>query len=217
MAEPKSLYELFILGRLMTQPFHGYLLRYMLGMAIGPTRQISWGVLYPLIRRLEEGGLIIASTDGEAAAAEGEGGERQRRLYRLTDAGRARFYELVMEPGEFNADYEDAFAIKLSFFAHLSREQRLEILRHYRGYLLMMQKHVLTTRQRVATILAIREVERPHYLRMLDHKLLLLAADLAWVDEQIARDDTSSSPPGEAGAADDPTSNEREQSHGRDV
>ena len=36
MADQKSLYELFILGRLMSQPFHGYLLRQLLGVAIGP-------------------------------------------------------------------------------------------------------------------------------------------------------------------------------------
>ena len=73
MAESKSLYELFVLGRLMSQPFHGYLLRQLLGVAIGPTRQISWGVLYPLIRRLEEGGLI------ESRPATGGPADRQRR------------------------------------------------------------------------------------------------------------------------------------------
>src|SRR5262249_32839433 len=69
MAESKPLYELFVLGRLMSQPFHGYLLRQLLGVAIGPTRQISWGVLYPLIRRLEGGGLIESHASKAATRA----------------------------------------------------------------------------------------------------------------------------------------------------
>jgi DNA-binding PadR family transcriptional regulator len=217
MAESKLLYELFVLGRLMSQPFHGYLLRQLLGVAIGPTRQISWGVLYPLIRRLEESGLIEshAAKTGDATAS-GEA-ERQRRIYQITEAGQARFHELMAEPGVYNADYADTFAIKLSSFAYISREQQLEVLRHYRGYLLFIQKHVLTTRQRVSTIPVIRDFERVHYLRMLDHKLLLLAADLDWVNAQIAGDDTALPPPEGAGESDNLAHTEREQSHGRDL
>src|SRR5262249_15821137 len=138
-----------------------------------------------------------AAKAATTAPAGGEA-ERQRRLYQITDAGRARFYELVLEPGAYNADFADIFAIKLSCFAYISRDHHLHILPHSPGYLLFTQKHVLTTRQRVATIPAIRDFERVHYLRMLDHKLLLLEADLAWVDRQIADDATLSSQPGEA-------------------
>ena len=99
----------------------------------------------------------------------------------------------MVEPGAYNADYADTFAIKLSGFAYISREEQVEILRHYRDYLLFSQKHVLAARQRVVSVPVIRDFERVHYLRMLDHKLLLLAADLAWVDAQIAGDDTASS------------------------
>src|SRR5215475_2447873 len=136
MAESKSLYELFILARLMSQPFHGYLLRQLLGVAIGPTRQISWGVLYPLIRRLEENGLIESRPATGGPAEAGVEGERQRRIYQITEAGKARFQELMAEPGAYNTDYADTFSIKLSGFAYVSRERQLEILRHYRDYLL---------------------------------------------------------------------------------
>jgi len=189
MAELKALYELFILGRLMAQPFHGYLLRRLLSVAIGPARQISWGVLYPLMRRLEDDGLIASVSPGDAPAAEAQEGERQRRVYQITDAGKARFYELMREPGEYNVDYADAFSIKLSSFAYIPRAEQLDILRHYRGYVRFVQQFVLATRQRVATLPAIRDFERVHYLRMLDHKLHLLAADLDWVEREIARED----------------------------
>lgn len=209
MADQKSLYELFILGRLMSQPFHGYLLRQLLGVAIGPTRQISWGVLYPLIRRLEESGLIESRPATGGPADAGAEGERQRRIYQITEAGKARFHELMVEPGAFNTDYADTFAIKLSGFACVSREEQVDILRHYRDYLLFTQKHVLAARQRVVSVPVIRDFERVHYLRMLDHKLLLIATDITWVDAQIAGDDTPSLPVA-AGETDDSESSESE-------
>jgi len=210
MADQKSLYELFILGRLMSQPFHGYLLRQLLGVAIGPTRQISWGVLYPLIRRLEENGLIESRPASGGQADAGAEGERQRRIYQITEAGKARLHELMTEPGAFNADYADTFAIKLSGFAYISREEHIEILRHYRDYLLFSQKHVLAARQRVVSVPVIRDFERVHYLRMLDHKLLLLETDLAWIDAQIAGNDTASLLSGQTRETDDLASNESE-------
>src|SRR5579884_3535567 len=140
MAELKALYELFTLTRLMSQPFHGYLLRRLLNVAIGPARQISWGVLYPLLRRLEDDGLIASVADGGDSPAEAQEGERQRRVYQITEAGRARFHELMRDLGEYNADYADLFSIKLSGFVYIPPELQLDILRHYRGYVQFVQQ-----------------------------------------------------------------------------
>jgi len=186
MAETKSLYELFVLGRLMAQPFYGYLLRKILDVAIGPARKISWGVLYPLIRRLEDEGLIATDVPAVTPTPANQETERQRRMYRITEAGCDRFYALMREPGDYNTDYADWFSIKLSCFAYVGAEQQLDILRHYRGYLQFVTRTLTTARQRVASIPAIGDRERPHYLRMLDHKLLLLATDLTWVEGEIA-------------------------------
>jgi hypothetical protein len=95
----------------------------------------------------------------------------------------------MREPGEYNADYADVFSIKLSCFAYIPREEQLDILRHYRGYVRYVQQFVSATRQRVATLPAIRGFERVPYLRMLDHKLHLLATDQDWVEREIARAD----------------------------
>ena len=52
------MYELFVLGELVHKPMHGYLLQRVVQEAIGPVRQMSWGALYPLLKRLERDGLI---------------------------------------------------------------------------------------------------------------------------------------------------------------
>ena len=76
------MYELFILGELMDQPMHGYLLREIINLAIGPLRQMSWGALYPLLRRLEADALIEQSPEPSGS------GDRPRKIYRITSAGR---------------------------------------------------------------------------------------------------------------------------------
>ena len=171
-----------MLGELMDGPLHGYLLRTIISTAIGPLRQMSWGALYPLIRRLEAEGLI-APVPGDGA---GEG-ERQRRIYGITEAGRHRFFDLMMKPGEYNTDYSDAFTIKLGSFHHLTPEQQDDILQQYRAYVQFLLDHLQSCRRYIAGHTSIIEAERPNILRAIDHRLHLLQADKEWIDGEIAR------------------------------
>ena len=44
--------ELAVLGLLKERTMHGYELRKQLGTMLGPFWQVSWGSLYPALRRL---------------------------------------------------------------------------------------------------------------------------------------------------------------------
>jgi DNA-binding PadR family transcriptional regulator len=111
-----TMYELFVLGELMDGPQHGYFLREILSRMLGPFRQISWGVLYPLIRQLEREGLIVQDEESSAASGAGTSNSKQRKSYRITERGRKRFYALMQEQGEYTADYSEYFIIKLNNF-----------------------------------------------------------------------------------------------------
>src|SRR5579863_571683 len=128
------MYELFILSKLLHRPMHGYLLQTILNYAIGPTRRVSWGTLYPLIRRLEEHGYIAATeTDGDDP--------RGKKLYRTTKAGRARFLKLMSDPGEHNAATADLFRVKIGCFGHVDNDLRLRIMSDYRRQLTEILSH----------------------------------------------------------------------------
>ena len=102
--------ELAVLGLLSEQPRHGYELKKRLSETLGPLWGISFGSLYPALRRLERSGAIEAvdeTTDGRAGAASSRParsratspppacaagpapGRRTRKAYRITDRGRA--------------------------------------------------------------------------------------------------------------------------------
>lgn len=184
-----STYELFVLGELMEQPMHGYLLREILGRLLGPFRQVSWGSLYPLIRRLEGGGLIESVP--EPAGSPRGGRARQRASYRTTAAGRERFYGLMLEPSPYSADYPDLFVVKLLYFGHLTPAQQIGILRHHREFLRAEGDYLRGALGRVSQNPRIPVEEREHALRMLRYRLSGMRDRLAWVEGEMAASDES--------------------------
>ena len=170
--------QLFVLGELMDQPMHGYQLQRVLSYALGPHRQMSWGALYPLLRRLQTTGLI-ALEEGPAEGA------RQRKVYRITEAGRRAFFAGMLEPADYAAESSDLFGVKLGNFGYLRPDQRLRILRHYRAHLDAMLSHLAAMRAYVAEEPQIPEVERPWVLRVIDHRTHVTAAERDWLDDEI--------------------------------
>jgi DNA-binding PadR family transcriptional regulator len=182
----RLIYELFVLGELMDGPSHGYKLREVLSSLFGPFRQISWGILYPLIRDLEREGFIAAEREivmeeREQAAS----GIRQRRHYTITATGRARFYALMLEQGDYNADYRELFIAKLNNFDHLSPEQQLVVLSHYRGYLLIEALYLKGGKLLASTDAAIPESQRAHIHRNISFKESSLSGEIQWIERFI--------------------------------
>src|SRR5262249_48960734 len=111
-----TMLELAVLGLLAEQPRHGYDLKKRLSETLGPLWGISFGSLYPALRRLERDGAIeevadsagspvsapfvpTGSLKGDLAAARmrlrARPTRRTRRAYAITAHGRAMFTELL--------------------------------------------------------------------------------------------------------------------------
>src|SRR5205809_5931345 len=105
--------DLAILGLLHESPMHGYELRKQLTTKLGAFRAaISYGSLYPTLRRLQAAGWITESTADDAAAAGKSAevplltGRRGRVVYKFTAEGKERFQELLASAGP--ETYDDA-------------------------------------------------------------------------------------------------------------
>ena len=120
--------ELAVLGLLSEQPLHGYELKKRLSETLGPLWGISFGSLYPALRRFERAGAIeetesvdatpignisTGSLDGDLAAARvrfrPRPGRRTRKAYRVTPSGDEMFAELLTDE---TADDERSFAVE---------------------------------------------------------------------------------------------------------
>ena len=130
------MYELIILSLLMREPIHGYLISKIINDIIGPIAKVSHGWLYPRLAKLEKEGLIVASLEGD----EGKPGERQLRTYQITEDGRKRFHQLMMDTTSNPGEYSKFFWQKVSFLEYLHPAERLHLIDHYINY---CQTHIL--------------------------------------------------------------------------
>jgi DNA-binding PadR family transcriptional regulator len=97
-----------LLGLLLDTPSHGYDLsrRFSPTSALGDIIYLSASHLYALLARLERDGLI----GGEQEVA---GNRPQRRVYRLTEAGRAAVERWIQQPVSHPRDMRIDFPLKL--------------------------------------------------------------------------------------------------------
>ena len=114
--------EMAILGVLKEQPMHGYELRHYLSFIVGHIWQLSYGTLYPALRRLEKRGELTKQTirDGRGPA---------KHVYALTPKGETSLLAMMGEvssPTEISDPHK--FTLRLIFFRYLSPERRIELL-----------------------------------------------------------------------------------------
>lgn len=174
-----TMYELMILSLLIRRPMHGYLITKIINDIIGPFARLSNGRLYPLLAKLEQQGYIEACDEPEEAA---EGG-RQVNRYRLTEAGRYRHQELMMDTTSNPGDYQKMFIIKVSAFSSIEPAKRHYLLEHYLHY---CQAHILHQTAEMEDL--IQHSSKPDYgaldfeavIDMLKHRIEQWQLELAW-------------------------------------
>jgi DNA-binding PadR family transcriptional regulator len=108
-----------ILGLLSLGPRSGYDIKAAVDRSTRFFWAASYGQIYPELRRLEQEGLI----EGEDAP----NGRRSRRVYRLTDAGRAELDDWL-HGRETTIELRDESLLRLIFADALPREHALGLL-----------------------------------------------------------------------------------------
>ena len=116
-----------ILGFLAEQPMHGYELKRKLSPALPRERRMNDGVLYPLLKRMEDEGLVRKRVE------RGEHG-RDRNVFHVTASGRREFDRWLTssddEADEAAYDFlvGHPFLTKCLFFARLHTDEVREKL-----------------------------------------------------------------------------------------
>ncbi len=101
---------------------HGYELRKRLNLMLGWGRVLSYGSLYPALKKMLRGALIEETTTTPAPVT-----RRPRIVYQLTDGGHREFQRLMSEVGP-TAWEDDNFDIRFAFFGRTDMEIRLRVL-----------------------------------------------------------------------------------------
>ena len=167
--------ELAILGLLKERPMHGYELKKRLSYMLGHFWTVSYGSLYPALKRLEK------STAIERAYSVKEK-TRNRNVYRITRKGEATFMRMLTE-NVSNASLANTekFDLRMTFFQYLEPETRLELLEMRRMYL----------EDQVAKFKAYRSTNKDedrYRTGLLRHKVDQAKSDIRWLDRLMVHE-----------------------------
>lgn len=114
-----------ILGLLAERPMSGYDMKRMADHSVRHFWAISYGQIYPELKRLVGAGLV----EVEAAPR----GTRERHVYRLTDEGRQRLQDWLANRVPAPIEIRDEMLLKLFFADELPVAERLALLRVMRA------------------------------------------------------------------------------------
>jgi DNA-binding PadR family transcriptional regulator len=195
--------ELPVLGLLKERSMHGYELRKQLGTMLGPFWQVSWGTLYPALRRLAKTGAVekvaeVAppkarrSTRSSKTATTMPAG-RRKTVYRITEAGETMFLELLEETAA--AVDAEHFTLKLAFFRYLQPEARLTLLERRRAYLTEKLAQFRTNLKDIG------ERIDNYALSLQNHSMASTESDIKWIDELIIEERRATGTPGDLSKA----------------
>ena len=151
---------------------HGYELKKQLAQRLGFFWTVSFGSLYPTLRKLERRGIVEKLPPATGAS-------RRKHVYRITDAGEAEFLALL-EEGPQSAWEDDKFPLRLAFFGYLRPESRIRLL----------ERRKQTLEDRLAegrrSLRAATGGADGYTLSLMRHGVSVTEHDIAWLDELIA-------------------------------
>ena len=174
--------EVAILGLLKERSMHGYQLSKRLTDSLGGFWRVSYGSLYPTLRRLERDGAV------ERVFAEQEVG-RRKNVYRITEKGEELFQQLLEEAGAESSSEDNRFRVRLAFFKYLAPDTRIRLLERRRAYLEERLSTITTS------LSATRERFDTYTLSLIQHGRESTEQDIAWLNGLITAERRQSRSP----------------------
>lgn len=157
--------ELLILGLLKEVPLHGYELKKRIENIVGYFGSVSYGSLYPMLRKLEERGHVTKSINDQTGPS--------RIVYQITFEGEARFMELMQDPGA-------PFSLKMLLIHSIQPSERMQLLEQQQNEWV----HKLKERRRDQERIAERYIHR-YRAALLTRSMEHLERDIVWIQNLI--------------------------------
>ena len=163
--------ELAILGLLKERSMHGYQLSKRLTDSLGGFWRVSYGSLYPTLKRLERQGAVEQVFDKQEVG-------RRKNVYRITESGESLFRDLLEEAGPDASGEDNRFRVRMAFFKYLSPETRIRVLERRRSFL---EERLVTIRASLAT-----NTGDTYTTSLMQHGRESTEQDIAWLNGLIS-------------------------------
>jgi len=165
--------ELAILSLIAEQPRHGYQIEQVIeDRGMREWTEIGFSSIYYLTKKLQKEGLIAAQT--EQAAGRGPA----RKVYHLTEAGRAALRSALLEALTVPQPRYSSFLLAVGNLPGIPPVEAVAALQKYRDRL----------SERLAHVQSRYEAQKPlpYFVdAMFDYSLTMIRAEMAWVETFI--------------------------------
>jgi DNA-binding PadR family transcriptional regulator len=159
-----------LLGLLAESPKYGYEIKQKFEGALGNVWSVSYGQLYPTLRRLSELEWVTKKTAPGKKAAE-------KNIYSITPKGKKKLDEWLLKPLRSNYKVKDEFTLKFLFFNKLPKDLVLEYLRG------QQRKTVLQKESFQKTLQSIRDGLDFYLQEIIRKGIIHLEAENQWLEE----------------------------------
>jgi len=127
-----------LLGALFDNRLSGYDLKKLFSLSFTFFSGISYGSIYPALKKLEQEGLITMKLEIQESAP-------NRKVYTITEKGKKAFLDSLRSPFYIER-YKDALLMRMFFFAHLSKKERLNAAYAYLNQIKSVAKELQSVR-----------------------------------------------------------------------
>lgn len=149
---------------------HGYELSKRLSTTLGPLWAVSFGSLYPCLKRLRSSGLL------EESASETGSRRRRRKAYQITPEGERFFFDQLEQGAVYDTE---RFRLRFAFFRYLPRESRIGLMERRKAYLQEkldeFQESLKATKERIDA----------YTLSLIRHGVEATEQDIRWLEDLI--------------------------------
>ncbi|WP_368490469.1 PadR family transcriptional regulator [Clostridium sp. BJN0013] len=141
-------------------------------VSLGHHRKISYGVIYPLLEKLEkEGFLEITNVESD---------KKNKKIATITEKGKKRFFELMKMPVPKGAHNADIYLIKLDVMQHLALDEQIQLLDQF----YQEQKDIMEDTQNALQKLAEKDSKDHWYAsKKLELRLQQATVAIEWIEK----------------------------------
>jgi len=130
-----------------------------------------------LLNRMEREGLIAVAPQPDEEATN----SRNSRVFTITDEGRRRFHQLLLDMSSASGDYQRIFRFKMISLDLIQPEERLLLFNHYINYCQMTILHIENEMADLGHEITEYDVFRNNVLNVMRHVEQQWQGELAWV------------------------------------
>ena len=170
---------------------HGYELSKRLAMTLGPLYRVSYGSLYPCLKRLKKSGLVVdgavepatpvrrrSQAEAVERRAKPRATRRGRKVYEITPEGERFFFDQLEQGAVYDTD-GDRFQTRFAFFRYLPEEIRIRALEHRKAYL---EEKLAEFKE---SLRATKERMDAYSRSLVDHGVETTEHDIRWLEGLI--------------------------------